>query len=96
MIKWFTVTSIKALNIGLLWKYSTSHSQTDLSTNHLWARPGGGGGERVLSLEKGTDYGLTAVKLWLSRANVAKNGGCPVIIKVDMRAGNFFCINILH
>ena len=33
----------------------------------------GGGG--VLSLEKGTDSGPSAVELWLSRANNAKKGG---------------------
>ena len=29
----------------------------------------------VLSLEKGTDCGLSAAELWLSRANNAKKGG---------------------
>ena len=32
--------------------------------------PGG-----VLDLEKGTDCGLSAAELWLSRANNAKKGG---------------------
>ena len=38
----------------------------------------------MLGLEKGTDCGLNAAELWLSRANNAKkgglSGGCPVII----------------
>ena len=50
----------------------------------------GGGG--VLGLEKGTDCGPSAAELWLSRANNAKKGGCPVIIDDYRELSNMFIL----
>ena len=49
--------------------------------------PSGGGG--ALSLEKGTDCGLTDAEMWLSRANIANRSvGCPVIINAHKELSN--------
>ena len=53
-----------------------------------------GGG--VLSLEKGTNCSPTAAERWLSRREMAKKRGCPLIILQDKGAVRVFASNILH
>ena len=54
----------------------------------IWGPRDGGGG--VLSLEKGTNCGLTALEMWLSRANRTEKGGCPFIINSHRKLPNLF------
>ena len=53
-----------------------------------------GGG--VISLEKGTDCGPTAVELWLSRANIAKKEGLCSHYESAKEAVKLLYIRILH
>ena len=61
------------LSAGVRTHYATAYEVRNglpRSRPTCWqARTPGGGG--VLSLEKGTDCGLTATELWLSRDNIA-------------------------
>ena len=58
-------------------------------TDTLGALAGGGG---AFSLEKGTDCGPSATELGLSRANIAKKGGCSAIINADRESSNLYVL----
>ena len=55
-------------------------------------KPRGG----VLGLEKGTICGPTDAERWLSQREMAKKGGCPLIILYDKGVVRFFASNILY
>ena len=50
----------------------------------------------VLCLEKGTICGPTDAERWLSQREMAKKGGCPLIILYDKGVVRFFASNILY
>ena len=62
----------------------------------MHARPGPVWGGGVLGLEKGTNCGSTDAEWWLSRREMAKRGGCPLIILQDKGTVRVFASNILH